>query len=52
LVLAWLFETEFGCEVPFVAATTAGLAKTPTTGVLFAAGTDFGPTVAGFIANA
>jgi hypothetical protein len=52
-MLALLFtETEFDCEFTFVTATTAGLAKTPTTGALFAAGTAFGPTVAGFIANA
>jgi hypothetical protein len=39
LVLALLFtETEFGCEVPFVTVTTPGLAKTPTTGAIFAAG--------------
>jgi hypothetical protein len=39
LVLALLFtETEFGCEVPFVTVTTPGLAKTPTAGAIFAAG--------------
>lgn len=32
-------ETEFDFEVPFVTAATAGLAKTPTIGAVFAAGT-------------
>jgi hypothetical protein len=51
-VPALLFtETEFCC-FPFVTATTAGLVKTPTTAVLFAVGTAFGPTVAGFVVSA
>jgi hypothetical protein len=32
-------ETELGCEVPFVTATTAGLANTPTIGAVFPAAT-------------
>jgi hypothetical protein len=51
-VLALLFtEIEDFGEVPFATAITAGLAKTPTTGVLLAAETAFGPAVAAFIAG-